>query len=339
MAAPSRPPFLFLIPILTAIFLYYWNVTGQQQVLEAYLVTDLPGRGKGLIATRNISRGELILRDKPLFVFPASIHGSPHELIAKHLTELTDYQRAQFHGLSYLPVSSEADIPLSIFQANAVAAGAGTVGLFPNFARLNHGCAGAFNAVYSFREKEGEIVVHAVKNIAAGSELLTTYFDTKRPRASRQVHLLQAYGFSCQCSTCSLAPSLSTLSDQRLEQMSLLYQRLGLWSSNPQQLRKGAEGEEAVEIARKIWSIGSEEGYVSERGQLAADVVHICLAHSDVRAAQAWADLAIRWYGYELGRDCLQIEIVKKLIARPESASSWARRSPQTLPGTDGLRE
>lgn len=62
MAAPSRPPFLFLIPILTAIFLYYWNVTGQQQVLEAYLVTDLPGRGKGLIATRNISVSRILLR-------------------------------------------------------------------------------------------------------------------------------------------------------------------------------------------------------------------------------------------------------------------------------------
>lgn len=168
-------------------------------------------------------------------------------------------------------------------------------------------------------------MVHAVKNIAAGSvsmmsvdtrsqilmivqELLTTYFDTKRPRASRQVHLLQAYGFSCQCSTCSLAPSLSTLSDQRLEQMSLLYQRLGLWSSNPQQLRKGAEGEEAVEIARKIWSIGSEEGYVSERGQLAADVVHICLAHSEyvilwrVLGATSEADVFQLLSVYELRR-------------------------------------
>jgi hypothetical protein len=63
--------------------------------------------------------------------------------------------------------------------------------------------------------------------------------------------------------------------------MSALYAKLALWSSDPAQLTPGKEGQEAVNIAKNIWQIGSAEGYVSERGQLAADVVQICLAHSE----------------------------------------------------------
>jgi len=56
------------------------------------------------------------------------------------------------------------EVALAIFQTNAVSAGDG-VGIFPRMARLNHGCSRAFNSVYSYREKEGELVVHALKGI------------------------------------------------------------------------------------------------------------------------------------------------------------------------------
>lgn len=41
------------------------------------------------------------------------------------------------------------------------------------------------------------------------------------------------------------------------------------------------DGEEAVEVVRKIWDIGEEEGYWSERGRLAADAVWVAAAHSE----------------------------------------------------------
>jgi hypothetical protein len=53
-------------------------------------------------------------------------------------------------------------------------------------ARLNHGCSAAINAVYSWREDEQVLVVHALKPIPRGRELLTTYMDTKRPRDERR---------------------------------------------------------------------------------------------------------------------------------------------------------
>ena len=57
------------------------------------------------------------------------------------------------------------EVALAIFKTNAVAAGE-KVGIFPRTARLNHGCSSAFNAVYSWREKEQALFVFALRDIS-----------------------------------------------------------------------------------------------------------------------------------------------------------------------------
>ena len=79
----------------------------------------------------------------------------------------------------------------------------------------------------------------------------------------------------CTCAVCSLTDEESRASDERLVKMTSLYTKLATWSSG------GIDGPAAVKIAREIWAIGDVEGYVSERGQLAADVVHVACAHSE----------------------------------------------------------
>ena len=92
------------------------------------------------------------------------------------LATLSDLERNAFYNLSYVNLIPDITpgtaahndaVALAIFQTNAVAAG-DTAGLFPTMARLNHGCAGAFNAVYNWRENEGVVVVYALKLIKMG---------------------------------------------------------------------------------------------------------------------------------------------------------------------------
>ena len=92
--------------------------------------------------------------------------------------------RQAFFNLSYVnlppdvdPDVDEADVALAIFQTNAVAAGEG-VGIFPRMARLNHGCSGAFNVVYTWREKEGVLVLHALKHITKGQVSTESTMDS-----------------------------------------------------------------------------------------------------------------------------------------------------------------
>lgn len=100
---------------------------------------------------------------------------SPTTLIYEALGKLNLSQIEAFSDLSYIPPEGDFEteeeyaqhIPLAIVQTNAVTAGEG-VGVFPQMARLNHGCSSAFHAVYSWREEEGVIVVHAIKPIKKG---------------------------------------------------------------------------------------------------------------------------------------------------------------------------
>jgi hypothetical protein len=141
--------------------------------------------GSGYSVLTNHS--QLIIYEHPLFVVPTQsayvpvhlfsyLHSeffivsvSPEDLISSNLQRLDTSAREAFFNLSYVnlpngvdPQVDTGEVALAIFQTNAVAAGNGGVGIFPRMARLNHGCSGAFNVVYTWRENEGAIVVHAL---------------------------------------------------------------------------------------------------------------------------------------------------------------------------------
>ncbi|KAG5648379.1 hypothetical protein DXG03_004953 [Asterophora parasitica] len=253
--------------------------TGEED--DPFIVAELLGKGKGMLAIRDIEQGERIITEKPAIQAPDHIIGSPAAYIQKLLNETTPEVRKAILDLSYVNFPEDKDpkkdldeVALAIFQTNAVATSGG-VALFPRMARLNHGCSKAFNAVYTWRDNEKVLVVHALKKISAGEEILTTYGDTKRPRSERRETLKQYYGFDCTCSVCALPDNESLASDNRLLAIADGYAKFATWGS------KNITGVEAVETARKIWAIEEEEGYWSERGRLAADVSYVAAAHSE----------------------------------------------------------
>ncbi|KAH6912901.1 hypothetical protein BKA70DRAFT_1265407 [Coprinopsis sp. MPI-PUGE-AT-0042] len=244
-------------------------------------VVDLPGKGKGAIAARDIQQGELLLREKPLLLVPSSIRVSPTDFIWDQVKVLSDDKKEAFFNLSYVgfpagkdPAKDKKELALAIFETNAVAASP-HVGLFPRMARLNHGCSSAFNAVYSWRANEGVLVIHALKPIARGSEVLASYTDTKKPRDERRAYLGQQYKFHCTCESCSLPEAESKASDARLQAMARHQHELSRWG------RKEVSGEDAIEHVRAIWKLGDEEGYWSERGRLAGDAAWVAAAHGE----------------------------------------------------------
>ncbi|KAJ7855994.1 hypothetical protein B0H14DRAFT_3448793 [Mycena olivaceomarginata] len=210
---------------------------------DPFVVADLPGKGKGLVATRDIKQGELVIQESPLFTPRRFL-----KLSYVHFPEGLDPEQ---------PRGGRAgDIP------DERGRGGGPGGVFPRMARLNHGCSRAFNVVYTWRAREQQLFVHALRNISRGQvELLTTYTDTKRTRRERREFLSQQYGFKCTC-----AVSLRAL----------------VFVGN------GAiGGVEAIRTINEIWKLEDEEGYWSERGRLAEDGAWIAASHSDCPAVGA----------------------------------------------------
>jgi hypothetical protein len=67
---------------------------------HCFRVTNIPGKGKGVIATRDIRAGELVLTEKPLFRSPSGVSA---EEIERHLSTLSAKQRTAFFDLHICP--------------------------------------------------------------------------------------------------------------------------------------------------------------------------------------------------------------------------------------------
>ena len=93
-------------------------------------------------------------------------------------------------------------------------------------------------------------------------------------RVRIRAFLSSQYGFNCACDVCSLPEPLSKASDERLLEISGRYEKFRTWKNKN-------DGVEAIQHIRKIWEIEEEEGYWSERGQLAADAAYIAASHSE----------------------------------------------------------
>ncbi|KAF7299357.1 SET domain-containing protein 5 [Mycena indigotica] len=318
------------LAFVVAVVAYLFTNGANAPNRPAFEVVRIPGKGKGLIAQRDIQQGELLIREKPLFRVPSSTTESPQQLVWKLLQATSAEGQAAFWDLSYvnLPetVTQRDHVALAIFETNAVAAGQ-QVGIFPGMARLNHGCSSAFNAVYTWRESEQMLYVHALRNISKGQELLTTYTDTKRPRNERRAFLSSHYGFECTCAVCSLDNAGSLASDRRLTSISEFYRYFATWGNGD------ITGVEAIEAINNIWKLEEEEGYWSERGRLAADAVWIAAAHSDFSAVRSWARLAAKWYTIELGGDSETVLEVVRFAANPKAHTAWNSREPLPVGG------
>ena len=105
-----------------------------------------------------------------------AVSSSPSVFIAGSLAKLSGKEQEAFFNLSYVnfpqhldPDEHPNEVGLGIFQKNTVAAGDGVgVGIFLTMARINHGCSSAFDAVYTWREKERTLYGHALKAIDRG---------------------------------------------------------------------------------------------------------------------------------------------------------------------------
>jgi hypothetical protein len=89
--------------------------------------------------------------------------------------------------------------------------------LFLNVARINHSCAPNAHVCFyppSPSRPSGQMVIHALRDLRAGEEVLIAYFSILLPRAERQVKA-QKWGFTCMCPACDIASVDQPLLERR----------------------------------------------------------------------------------------------------------------------------
>jgi hypothetical protein len=180
-----------------------------------YILTPIPGKGKGLIQVQDISKGTRILSEKPLFRIPR--FGLEQPAIEKAITNKHNLlsQDDQRTFLSLHNNTPGASYPLTgIAKTNALPLGtdASEGGLFPEASRINHACLP--NCQYTQNDNIGEETIHAVRLISKGEEITISYTD-KGPFESQRRSLKNLFGFDCTCELCSLPEIARAVSDDR----------------------------------------------------------------------------------------------------------------------------
>lgn len=147
--------------------------------------------GWGAFATRDLAKGDVILRERPLFV------ATNNDLFQEFYNLGSDDMDIALSLHSHQFIKGDTPIILGIWHTNCFAVGCHTAGLFPIAARFNHACHPINNIDYRVNQANN-LVMTARADIMAGQELTISYGKNLSPQL-----LYLCYGFRCRCGYCS----------------------------------------------------------------------------------------------------------------------------------------
>lgn len=202
-------------------------------------VAELEGKGCGVVATRAISRGEVVLKESPLLGLPASFESASDaeallnatslrqldEDLNSALTSCSQASQDRFWELS--DCHGEPKTAAGIALTNALQLGKGG-GLLAMSARFNHSCKPNVQGGWDKSQGGGMAVWHALRDISAGEELCFSYVDPYETEAERQSTLQSLFKFQCRCPVCMLQGEAKMASNQNRQQLRDLKEALEL---------------------------------------------------------------------------------------------------------------
>lgn len=203
---------------------------------RAFEIQDIPDKGKGIIATRAILAGELILLEAPLFTLPSPYDNSD---VLAELVKLTESEQRDFFSLSNCH-RGRFPPPIGICRTNALPCGdqstlsgetAGRSGIFLLGSRFNSCCIPNVNNFWVDRQEK--ISFRALRDIEAGEELCICYTELFSSRAERQRKGKLGFGFNCMCTACTLPEIAQTASDERRDSIQRLSEEIALCGYSP----------------------------------------------------------------------------------------------------------
>ncbi|KAK6843827.1 hypothetical protein PG987_004687 [Apiospora arundinis] len=238
---------------------------------DRWKIEAVPGKGMGLIATRNLQVGDHIMSTTPSAMIDYDVF---YELQADQIHQM------QGEGVSYLPerhrniflnlsthdgaedynsrvnkiiLTNAFDIDnTGVVTKQAEGDRESWYTVFPEISRMNHDCRA--NADYYFDVETFTHNIHAVRPIFAGEEITVSYIDPVQPRAERLTRLNTSWHFSCSCSLCAQNEHATAASDARIAQIEEL--RAQFRDYEPTSQATPAMGELMVSLyeQERLWS-------------------------------------------------------------------------------------
>ncbi|PSS32132.1 hypothetical protein PHLCEN_2v2088 [Hermanssonia centrifuga] len=188
-------------------------------------IQDISGKGKGVVAIRSFSRGEIVFSEHPLLTQNLTRNNTT---VLSALAECTAVQREQFYSL-YNCHADTLPAELGIFETNVLPCGGNDAhghvaklgGVFLFGSRFNSSCKPNVNNRWDGGTRE--VVFRAVRDIEVGEELCIGYGSLLAKRDERREELWRKFKFECRCEACMLQDQDLADSDTRRECLQILF--------------------------------------------------------------------------------------------------------------------
>ena len=193
------------------------------------MVTEIPGKGRGVVSAKDIKIGEQIFIDKPVIeeVNAAKWQANKETevmLLMKKIENLPSEARLQFYLLkgdggksfedlqkNYNANVGEIGATVDLFFKNArIVDHVMTFSLYLNMALVNHSCApNADVGKLLEKDEDGKqynrIEIRAIKDISKGEEITFSYLNilTSGSTEARKRYIKEEHNFVCHCDACS----------------------------------------------------------------------------------------------------------------------------------------
>lgn len=226
------------------------------------MVKEFPGKGRGLVAARDIEKGEMIFKDKPVIKLAIDAEGKIKDPkfmmtpLKQQIDCLPAEAKAQFHKLSThhvnicpsLNLSSSDKTVFKKFWCNSKYFSSRYAILHLNLALVNHSCQpnatnrSGLKKLQQEGEEDYSEELRAIKDIRKGEEITICYFNDVQKFEGNpkkwKTHFKKETGFDCKCHVCS---GQVPLKDKTLKKLTEAHKKLsptpsdwkreaGLWS-------------------------------------------------------------------------------------------------------------
>ena len=189
-------------------------------------VRSIENKGMGMVASRAIKAGELVISEMPTFVIRGTleepdlkqgiIHSAAWDLLAPERREALLSLANSFapEDQAHVPGTHSTNWYHSSITERVEPDHALDVhSLYETLSRANHTCSP--NVQYSFHWDIFSGQFHALRDIEAGEEISIQYWALLVDWEERQKDLVDHFRFSCTCGPCSLTGEARAQSDKR----------------------------------------------------------------------------------------------------------------------------
>lgn len=300
-----------------------------------YVLQDVPGKGRGLVATQKILKGTRIISEKPILTYTHEALNEPNmpqisAVICQQLAALSEHEWQRFDLMSHheeSPCKILKDHYIEIFISYSQCASpdfVGDQGLFLEGGFANHSCDN--NAQQNWNEYIQAQTIHAMRDIEKGEEITLCYIIRLQIRKARRKKLRNYPSFfDCLCDLCSLPPDASQQSDKnltKLEDLRVIMTRwfaAGLYQVSPLLVLRNFEQQ------IQLWNKQGRQDF-SYAGALSATTDFV-IGHGDLARGRIFAERTAAVRKTLFGADCKQYLESEALARDP--------RKPDGTAGTD----